>query len=107
MSAQFSVTMHSIVYVGGWIYPEYSVAGLIPVVGFDSWQYSIVQYSTGQYSAVQHSTEHCIAVQYSILEKHQIDWIDYFLPYMQYSHKELKKKPGLAKTVTQTALKLY
>ena len=26
-------------YIGGWIYPEYSVAWLIPVVGFDSWQY--------------------------------------------------------------------
>ena len=24
------------VYVGGWIYPEYSVAWLVPVVGFDS-----------------------------------------------------------------------
>ena len=23
-------------YIGGWIYPEYSVAWLIPVVGFDS-----------------------------------------------------------------------
>ena len=23
-------------FVGGWIYPEYSVAGIIPVVGFDS-----------------------------------------------------------------------
>ena len=23
-------------YVGGWIYPEYSVAWFIPVVGFDS-----------------------------------------------------------------------
>ena len=26
-------------YVGCWIYPEYSVAWLIPVVGFDSWQF--------------------------------------------------------------------
>ena len=25
-------------YVGGWIYPEYFVTWLIPVVGFDCWQ---------------------------------------------------------------------
>ena len=40
-------------YVGGWIYPEYSGAWLIPVVGFDSWQYGTVQYCTVQYSTVQ------------------------------------------------------
>ena len=35
-------------YIRGWIYPEYSVAWLIPVVGFDSWQCSAVQCSAVQ-----------------------------------------------------------
>ena len=33
-------------YVGGWIYPEYSVAWLIPVVGFNSCQYCIYPQGT-------------------------------------------------------------
>ena len=33
-------------YIGSWIYPEYSVAWLIPVVGFDSWQCCIYPQGT-------------------------------------------------------------
>ena len=41
-------------YVGRWIYPEYSVAWLIAVVGFDSWQCCI--YSQGTTWRVQPRT---------------------------------------------------
>ena len=43
-------------YVGGWIYPEYSLAWLIPVVGFDSWQYCTVLYCTVLYCNVLYYT---------------------------------------------------
>ena len=44
--------------VGGWIYPEYSVAWMTHVVGFDYWQLIIKE----------HNLQYSISIQYNIIQ---------------------------------------
>jgi hypothetical protein len=91
-------------YIGGWIYPEYLVAWMIPVVGFDCWQYSPVQYSTVQYSTEEYSTVQYSTVQYII----QFLKVMYLILTLQVplTLPSVFDRPGVAGAVLQTASSL-